>query len=264
MDTFSLAGSLTGIRRFCKAALLICAPALLAACGSSERATDVAAEEGVLMIGIGSEPKTIDPGLATGTPESRVLYALMEGLIGQDPKDDLVNQPGVAERWESNEDFTVWTFHLRENAKWSNGDPLTAEDFAYAWKRTLTPELGAEFAEMLFVIKNAEPYQKGEITDWSQVGVKVLDPYTLQVTLEGPTPHFLGMTKHYTYFPVDAKVVEANGGAADRQSRWSTAENFVGNGPFVIKRWAISEVMETVKNPNYWDADNVKLNGVNF
>ncbi len=236
----------------------------LSACGERERDVDKAAQEGIMLIGNGSEPKSIDPHLVTGVTENQIIQTMVEGLIAYHPDNDTVPYPGVAQSWESNDDFTVWTFKLRDNAKWSNGDPVVASDFVYSWERILSPALGAEYAEMLYVIDNAAAFHQGEISDFSAVGVKALDDYTLQVTLEGSTPHFLSMLKHYSFYPVNPKVVEEFGGMTNRQSGWSTVENFVGNGPFQITAWNTNDFLEVERNPYYWDADNVGLNGIRF
>ena len=236
----------------------------LSACGERERDVDKAAQEGIMLIGNGSEPKSIDPHLGTGVTENRIIQTMVEGLIAYHPDDDTVPYPGVAQSWESNDDFTVWTFKLRDNAKWSNGDPVVASDFVYSWERILSPALGAEYAEMLYVIDNAAAFHQGEISDFGAVGVKALDDYTLQVTLEGSTPYFLSMLKHYSFYPVNPKVVEEFGGMTNRQSGWSTVENFVGNGPFQITAWNTNDFLEVERNPYYWDADNVGLNGIRF
>jgi len=236
----------------------------LSACGERERDVDKAAQEGIMLIGNGSEPKSIDPHLVTGVTENQIIQTMVEGLIAYHPDNDTVPYPGVAQSWESNDDFTVWTFKLRDNAKWSNGDPVVASDFVYSWERILSPALGAEYAEMLYVIDNAAGFHQGEISDFGAVGVKALDDYTLQVTLEGSTPYFLSMLKHYSFYPVNPKVVEEFGGMTNRQSGWSTVENFVGNGPFQITAWNTNDFLEVERNPYYWDADNVGLNGIRF
>jgi oligopeptide transport system substrate-binding protein len=169
----------------------------------------------------------------------------------------------MAERWEANANFTKWTFYLRD-AKWTNGDPVRAQDFVYSWQRILIPELGAEYAPMLYVIKNAEAFNTGKLKDFSQVGVKALDDKTLEVTLGGSTSYFPLMLQHYSFFPVNPRAVEEHGGMTDRQSGWSTFENYVGNGPFRLKKWVTNQVIEVERNPDYWDAKTVKLNGIRF
>ncbi|MFC3099822.1 peptide ABC transporter substrate-binding protein [Altererythrobacter lauratis] len=248
--------------RFFRGALATLCCSLLLACGGPTEA-DRAVEEGILLIGNGSEPKGLDPHLVTGVPESQLLRALMEGLVAPDPVDDLAPAPAMAESWESNADFTVWTFTLRE-AKWTNGDPVTAGDFVYSWQRILSPALGAEYAEMLYVIRGAEDFHAGRTTDFGQVGVRAIDDRTLEVTLEGPTPHFLGMLMHTSFLPVNPRAVEEHGGMTDRQSGWSTLENYVSNGPFKLKAWVTNQVIEVERNPDYWDAATVQLNGIRF
>lgn len=237
---------------------------LLAACSGGERETDRAAAAGILLKGNGSEPKGLDPHLVTGTPENAIISALIEGLIAYHPTDDLEPEPGVAESWQHNGNYTVWTFKLRDNAKWSNGDPVVAGDFAYSWQRILSPALGSQYAPMLYVIKGAEAFHAGETEDFSTVGVRVIDDRTLEVTLKGATPYFLNMLKHYSYFPVNPRVVEAHGGMTDRQSGWSTVENYVGNGPFTLKEWKTNQLIEVERNPDYWDAGKVRLNAIRF
>lgn len=237
---------------------------IVAACGGGAREADRAASQGILLMGNGSEPKGLDPHLVTGVPENHIISALVEGLIAYHPTDDLEPEPGVAQSWAANDDFTVWTFKLRDNARWTNGNPVTAHDFVYSWQRILSPDLGAEYAEMLYVLENAEEFHQGRLRDFRQVGVNALDDKTLEVRLAGPTPHFLSMLKHYSFYPVNSKVVEQFGGMTDRQTRWSTLENYVGNGPFRLKQWVTNQVIEVEKNPAYWDAANVKLNGIRF
>lgn len=255
---------MTSPRRFARYTLCIMLGGLLAACSGGERETDRAAVDGILLIGNGSEPKGLDPALVTGVPENKIISSLIEGLIAYHPTDDLQPAPGVAESWEHNDDFTVWTFQLRDNAKWTNGDPVVASDFAYSWQRALSPALGSEYAPMLYVIKGAEAFHAGETDDFSTVGVRVINDKALEVTLKGPTPYFLNMLKHYSYFPVNPRAVEENGGMTDRQSGWSTLDKFVGNGPFKLKTWVTNQVIEVGRNPDYWDAKTVKLNGIRF
>ncbi|ANY21384.1 Periplasmic oligopeptide-binding protein precursor [Tsuneonella dongtanensis] len=249
----------------CVARILLAVSLLgvLGSCGSRERESTIAAREGILLFGNGTEPKALDPHIVTGVPENHVISALIEGLVAYHPTSDLESSPGMAERWESNADFTKWTFYLRD-AKWTNGDPVRAQDFVYSWQRILSPELGGEYAPMLYVIKNAEAYNTGKLKDFSQVGVKALDDRTLEVTLGGSTSYFPLMLQHYSFFPVNPRAVEAHGGMTDRQSGWSTIDNFVGNGPFRLKKWVTNQVIEVERNPDYWDAKTVKLNGIRF
>lgn len=236
----------------------------LVACGTREREVDAAARNGILLFGNGAEPKSLDPHLVTGVPENHIISSLMEGLISYHPTNDLEPEPGVAERWEHDANFTVWRFQLRRNARWSNGEPVTAGDFVYSWHRILSPALGAEYAEMLYVIRNAQAFHEGQIRDFSQVGVRAVNDHTLEVTLAGPTPYFLNMLKHYSFFPVNPRVVERFGGMTNRQNNWSTVENYVGNGAFRLTQWTTNQVIKVAKSPTYWDAARVRLNEIHF
>lgn len=232
-------------------------------CSPQRSQTDEAIERGILILGNGSEPKGLDPHLVTGVTENKIISALLEGLIAYHPTDDMEPAPGMAERWERNENATVWTFYLRES-RWSNGDPVTAHDFVFSWQRMLEPTFGAEYANMLYIVQNAEAYHRGEIEDFSQVGVEALDSRTLRVTLRGPTPYFLSMLKHYSWFPINPAVIEKHGGMLKRDSDWTRPENYVGNGPFVLEEWVTNRIVRVVRNPDYWDAETVSLNEIHF
>ncbi|MGJ3242715.1 MAG: peptide ABC transporter substrate-binding protein [Opitutales bacterium] len=252
------------VKRMIRAGLGLIVPWIfLAGCGPSTTPVEEATAEKVLILGNGSEPKNLDPHTVTGVTENKIITALMEGLIAYAEKDDNVLEPGMARHWESDARARVWTFHLRD-ARWSNEDPVTAGDFVYSWRRMLTPELGAEYADMLYILENGEAYHKGEIEDFSEVGVEAIDDKTLKVTLVGPTPYFPSMLKHYSWFPVNPRTIEAFDAYTDRSSEWVRPGNYVGNGPFILKRWETNTVVEVVRNPAYWDADTVKLNGILF
>ena len=256
--------AISKLQNFTRFLLVAFLGSLIAACSGGTRETDNAAEQGILLMGNGSEPKGLDPHLVTGVPENHIISALVEGLIAYHPTDDLEPAPGMAESWESNEDYTQWTFTIRDDANWTNGDPVLASDFVYSWQRALSPALGGEYAPMLYVIDGAEAFHAGETDDFSTVGVKALDDKTLQVNLKGATPYFLNMLKHYSFFPVNPRAVEEFGGMTDRQSGWSTLENYVGNGPFKLKSWVTNQLIEVERNPDYWDTETVQLNGIRF
>ena len=184
---------------------------MFAGCGGPE------STEQIIHIGNGTEPEGLDPHIVTGVPEHHVLLALFEGLVRMDPKDMSII-PGVAERWEMSDDGKTYTFHLRQDGKWSNGEPLTAYDFLYAWQRILTPALASEYAYMLYHMVNAEAYNLGEIKDFSQVGCEALDDHTVRVTLNDPTPFFLPLQCHYSWFPVHKATIEKYGAMDDRVS----------------------------------------------
>lgn len=216
-------------------------------CGGLKR------EPAALRYNLGAEPETIDPARSTGLVEAKVELQCFEGLTRLGKNDEPV--PGAAESWTISPDGKRYTFQLRES-KWSNGDTVTAHDFEYAWKRALSPKLGSEYAYQLFYIKNGEKYNKG-LADESKVGVKAVDARTLRVELEAPTPYFLSLTAFPTLFPVNKKTV----GAAPL--KWaSKPETYIGNGPFKLVEWKHRYEMRLEKNPLYWDAGRVKLDGL--
>ncbi len=219
--------------------------------------------EQILHIANGNEPRELDPLLSTGSPEHNIHYALYEGLLKKNPK-TLAVEPAVAERWEISEDGTRYRFYLRNTARWSNGDPVTAHDFVYAWKRSLMPAFGSEWAYMKYYIKNAEAFHQGKLEDPAKLGVTALDEHTLEVQLNYPTHFFLQMLDHNSYYPVHKATIEKHGAVDQAISNWTRPENFVGNGPFVLTEWKINEVIKTSRNIHYWDNTNIRLNGVNF
>lgn len=208
-----------------------------------------------LRFSVGTEPETLDPRKSTGIPESTVQAQVFEGLttFGADNKPF----PAMAERWEISPDGLRYKFFLRPGVKWSNGDPVTAYDFEYAWKTTLSPELGAKYSYQLFYLKNGEAYNKG-LTTADQVGVKALDDRTLEVVLEKPTAYFLSLTSFHTLYPVPRRIVEAN-------PKWAAEpKTLIGNGPFKITNWVHNSRIELVKNEHYWDNAKVKMPKLDF
>ncbi len=243
--------------------LSLSASVALVGCGKANTAKDGAAgntpaagidKEQYLNGILTSEPKTLDATLATDVNSSDVLVNCMEGLTrveqGEDGKD--VIKAAGAEKWETNEDKTVWTFHLRDY-QWSDGKPVTANDFEYAIKRALNPAVGSTYAFILFPLKNAQAYNAGK-AKVEEVGVKATDAKTLQFTLDKPCPYFLDLTYFKVMFPQREDIVKAQG------DKYGTEANtMVFCGPYVLKNWAHQSKMEFEKNPNYWDKDSVKL-----
>lgn len=223
----------------------------------------VADENQVLLIGNGTEIESLDPHMVTGQPEHRIISAVFEGLVGPDAVDPDADAPGVAETWESS-DMQNWTFHLRKDAVWSDGTPLTAQDFLYAWQRILSPELASQYAEMLYLLKGAAAFNKGQTKDFSTVAATAPDDHTLQLTLEGPAPYFPGMLKHYTWFPVPRHAIEKFGTMTQRDTAWARPGSLVSNGAFTLKDWRINHYLSVVKNPRYWDAARVRLQEIQF
>ena len=236
---------------------------LFLGCSKKQTNVETGNKKGILYLGNGQEPQDLDPHTVTGVSEQRIISALLEGLVTENPK-TLKPEPGVAESWKISADKCVYTFNLRKNAQWSNGEPLTAEDFVYSFKRVLSPVLGAQNAYMLYCMKNAEEYNKGKVKDFSKVGVKEINKYTLRITLGKPTPYFLSLLTNMAWFPVNKRVVEKFGKMNQRGSKWTLPANYVGNGPFKLKNWKINNVIIVEKNDKYWDVDNVRLNEVNF
>lgn len=238
---------------------------LLTGCSNREDKIAVESRAGILHLGNLSEIVDLDPQVTTGVSEHNVQMALFEGLVEPDPV-DLSPSPGVAKEWSVSEDGRTWTFHLRDNAKWTNGDPVTANDFVQSYKRMLTRELGAQYAYMLFnYVENAKAYYDGEISDFSQVGFTAVDPYTLEVRLVHPVPYFLDLlSQHNSWYPVPIKVIEKFGGLTRKDTNWTRLENFVGNGPFRLRERRFGDRIVVERNPDYWDAANVRLNEIHF
>ena len=215
-----------------------------------------AGQEQVFRINNTAEPESLDPALVTGVPEHRIISNLFEGLTTSDPK-DLSPRPGMAASWTVSRDGVVYTFKLRA-ARWTDGKSVTAHDFVYAWERVLNPKTGAKYAQQLFYLKNGEDYNKGRITDFSQVGVKALDDRSLQVTLRCPTAYFLDLTSFYTLYPVPRWAIEAHG------KDWVKPGRIVSNGPFRLVSWVPQKDLILEKNPLHWDATTIKVQKVIF
>ena len=332
-----------------------------------EKQADVAIEEGIFIVGNSAEPRGLDHQLVTGVPESKLISALFEGLASDHPYLDDESPPGAAESWDVNDEKTDWTFHLRRDGRWSDGEPVTAHDFVFAYHRLLHPDLAAYYADMLYFLVNAEDYNRnrrskilltngvvpgatwddfegfaasgdesvdtedlGSPAEWSRatdddqrarfarargldalpaealdwlleapadrypwpatatqeqihalltvlrdhhgedlfeianVGVTAEDDYTLRIRLRESVPYLPSLSCHYTWFPVPRHVVLAHGKITDRFTPWSRYPNIVGNGPFKLKAWRFHDVIEVERNPHYWDAENVRLNGIRF
>jgi len=237
---------------------------MLVASLPAETKVEQASKDKILLFGNGSEPQNLDPHTVRGVTENHIITALIEGLIAYHPSDQAQPEPGLADRWEHNADASEWTFHIRDGAKWSNGDPVKASDFVFGFQRILSPNLAADYADQLFIMVGAEDFNKGRITDFSKVGAKALDDQNLRITLVGPTPYFLSMLTHYSWYPVHPSTILKFGKIDDRVSLWTRPENYVGTGQFKLKEWKVNEVITVERNPNYWDAKAVKLNGIHF
>lgn len=234
---------------------------IFAGCGQNgSTQTDVSATAsnpgGVIVLhrGNGAEPKSLDPHHAEGTWESAVIGELLVGLTTEDEKGKPI--PGAAESWETSADGKTWTFHLRDH-QWSDGQPVTAGDFVFAWQRILEPKTAAQYASLLYLFKNAEPINAGKMAP-AMLGAKAIDDKTLQLELEHPAPFITELMTHQTTYAVPRHLVEAKGDA------WSRAGDYVGNGPYLLKEWIPNDHITLVKNPKFYDAANVKIEEVVF
>ena len=216
--------------------------------------TELAAEQ-VLNKNNGAEPQTLDPHRAEGVPSSNILRDLFEGLVSEARDGSLI--PGAAESWRISDDGTVYTFTLRADGRWSNGDPVTAADFVYGLQRSVNPATLSLYSSILFPIVNAEPVVKGELPP-DQLGVTAPDDLTLEIRLTGPTPYFLGLLTHSTTYAVHRPSVEQYG------NRFARAGNLIGNGAYVLDDWVIQSHLRLLRNEHYWDNVDTVINVVNY
>jgi oligopeptide transport system substrate-binding protein len=217
------------------------------------------ASEQVITFVWGAEPPSLDPGLATDTTSANVLINIMDRLVKLEGE-ELSPEPSLAESWDVTQGGKVYTFHLSEDGKWTNGDPVTAEDFVYSWKRTLSPELAADYAYQLYGIEGAQEYNECEencdaLAD--KVGVEAVDDRTLRVTLTSAQPWFPQLVAHHAFLAIHRPTVEQFG------ERWTEAQNIVTNGPFRLARWEHESRIDLVKWDEWRDADSVSLQRVN-
>ena len=205
----------------------------------------------------GNEPETIDPQTLTGQPDGRIAASLFEGLTRFNPTNARA-QPGLAHSWTLSPDGRTYTFHLRTNLTWSTGEPIRAEDFVWSWQRAIDPKTGADYAGQLFYVKNGEAINTNGVTDVKQLGIRALDPFTVQVEVTQPTPFFLELIASRIFTVVPRWHVEKYG------------ENWIRHGPvpcsgaFQLVDWRVNDRVRVRKNPRYWDAANVDLETVDF
>lgn len=237
---------------------------VLGACnfgGSSDKKDDIPSSSGTksedktLNLTIPSEPPSMNPQLANDSTSGGIIRSIFEGLTRVDKDGNVQN--AAAEDVKVSDDKLTYTFTLRDS-KWTNGDPVVAGDFDYAWKWALDPKNASEYATILYPIKGAQAYNEGKGSA-EDIGIKVVDDKTLEVTLENPTPYFLELTAFYTYMPVNEKVVKDN-------KKWAAeaGDTYVTNGPFKLDEWKHSDSITITKNADYWDKDNVALSTINM
>ena len=215
----------------------------------------VLAEDQTVIRGNGEEPQTLDPHQAEGTPSANILFDLFEGLTTEAPDGDII--PGAAIRWNISRDARTYTFYLRRDLLWSNGDPVTADDFVFSLRRAASPETASPSATMLLPIQNAREVLADELPV-EDLGIALLDEYTLQITLTGPTPYFLGLLTHPVAYPVNRRNLEEFG------DEFSSPGKLVSNGAYVLRNWTHRVSVELGKNPLYREAENTIIERVIF
>lgn len=213
-----------------------------------------AASAVTLNLGNGGEPSTLDPHKASGNWENRIIGDFIEGLVTEAASGEAI--PAQAESWTVSDDGTVYTFKLRPGIAWSDGTAITADTYVYSLRRLFNPATAAEYAYLQFPIKNSAKIASGEITDFEQLGVRAVDPSTLEITLEASTPYFLQALTHYTAWPVPQHLIDTVGDA------WTAVGNVVSSGPYKIVEWVPGSYIRSVKNENYYDAANVQIDEV--
>lgn len=251
----------TAMHRFLCFALI--GLAFLSACARHETLVEAGIRTQTLHLGNGAEPPTLDPHLGAAFTDQRIMIALFEGLCVLDERTSQP-VPAAASSWDVSADGLVYTFHLRAGLKWSDGTPLTAGDFVFAWRRVLDPVFAAEYAYLLYPLKNAAAFNAGTLTDPAQLGVTAPDDHTLRLTLERPTPYLPALTANAVWFPVSARALAAHGAANDRTNPWARPGSLVGNGPFTLAEWVPNAHVKVTRNPHYWDAAAVRLAAIYF
>lgn len=210
-----------------------------------------------ISLNAGMEPTGLNTLTSTYAIEFSLFEHMYENLVTLDDDDNTV--PGAAESWDYDEDTLTYTFHLRKDGVWTNGDPVTAKDFEFAWSQALNPDVASDYAYFLYFIKNAEKYFNGEVT-WDEVGVKVVDDYTLEVTMEQPTPYALFLFSFGTLAPINQRFYEAVG--ADLYS--TEAQYFCTNGPFALTEWSHNDKIVMQKNDAWHGAADVEVEEIDW
>ncbi|PSW18231.1 oligopeptide ABC transporter substrate-binding protein OppA [Photobacterium sanctipauli] len=238
--------------------LTVIAAAITMLAASPTWAADVTlAKVQEIVRGNGDEVPTLDPSYSSDTSSSRVISDMFEGLVTQSPDGKII--PALATHWEQSADGKVYTFHLRDNIKWSNGEPIVAGDFEYSFKRVVDPKTAAPYAWYYSTahILNAGKINEGKLAV-EALGVKALDDKTLQVTLDKPVPYFVKMMAHESTFPVYKPAIETHGDA------WTKPENIVTSSAYKLAEWTLNERIILERSPNYWNNDKTVINKVTY
>jgi oligopeptide transport system substrate-binding protein len=254
-----------GVRRSCCSACAVLWFSLtVVGCGNQTSPTRDAREirvsselapEQAISRELSADPRTLDPSLATDAVAQTVIDDLFEGLVTL--SEDGRTIPGVATSWDTSADGKMWTFHIRDNARWSNGQPVTAADFAYAWRRQVDPATGSEYSQALAPIENAMDVASGKMPP-TQLGVEAPDPRTLVVRLRAPTPYLLALLTNPYLYPLPEAAIKQWGDS------WTQPGHMVSNGAFALSERVMNGHIALLKNPNYWDAGHVRLSKVDF
>lgn len=234
---------LRSLRLICFFSLLLCS-----SCSQSGKRAD-------LVVIMGAEPESLDPVIVTGQVDQNIVSELFEGLTRFNR--DGLSEPGVASSWEISVDHCVYTFHLRDNAQWSNGESITAQDVVASWKRVLMPTTGSANSYQLFVIKRAEDFAAGKV-DFSEVGLEASDERTLKVTLCHPIPYFIDLCALPVFSIVPTKLIEQVG------DDWIKPEHILTDGPYRLVDWRINDKIRLERNPRYWDSYHVALKTIDL
>lgn len=232
-------------------------------CARRATTVDQATQAGVLHLSVGSEPTDLDPQTVTGLGDAKIIAALFEPIVTFDPL-TLAPRPALAERWDISPDGLTYTFHLRPTARWSNGDPITAEDCIASWRRILTPTLAADYAYFFYIIRGAESFHKSQTTDFTTVGLAAPDARTLVVTLAHPAPYFLQILLNSPWRPLNVRSIAAVGDAYRRGTPWTRPGKLISSGPFTLKEWKPHQHILVEKSLTYWDHATVRLNAIQF
>ena len=246
-----------------KSPLSIILPTLLALGSTSAIAAQVPsdvllADEQYFVRGNGAEPNTLDPTFVnSGMPGDIIVNDMFEGFVIENRDGQII--PGQAQDWQFSNDGKTVTFTLKKGLQWSNGSPVTADDFVFAWQRAVNPKTGNNTS---FVFKTANVVNAEEIIagdkDPSELGIKALNPLTVEINLSKPTPYFMSLMSIKTFFPVPSELVKEKG------DRWTRAENIATNGAYKLSEWVPNEYVKVERNPNYWDNDSTIINGVTY
>lgn len=210
----------------------------------------------VLRLNAAINPDSMDPALVASRVPGEIVTTLFESLVRLDDKGEPA--PGIAEKWSVSSDGLTYTFNLRKTAKWTDGHPVTAQDFVYSYERSLRPATAAPLASNLYYIKNGIPYNKGELKDATKLGLMAMDDYTFMTTMEAPTAFWVKLTAFFNMLPVHKDTVEG-------KKDWTTKpETYISNGPFKLEKWAPNEEISVVRNPDYWNKGEVKLDRITW